>query len=306
MVEATAASCCRALIAGWIQRFGLPVLATSDNGNTFIAGLWKDLHTALGVQVAFTPPYHLSSLGGVERQHRDIKIGLKTALYQMGDQHGESWMKYLPWVMLARRTAVQSDIGASPAELALGMNPHLQADLCGEQGPPTTTPQVKNLLEGLRHKAAQPAHQPSHHGTQPTNHPNLDNVTHVLVRKGKPATLGHYFDGPFEIVERLGDSCLRLRVGSYASGEPRFEIQHWSNCRPAHMSCDTPSASRPKPGRKLNAKAPDFEPDTTGPPPGHPFPISTGDTAGQKNAQPGAHSNSGRPKRERRPPVRYG
>ena len=108
----------------------------------------------------------------------------------MGDQHGESWMKYLPWVMLARRTAVQSDIGASPAELALGVNPHLPADLCGEQRPPMTTPQGKNLLEGLRHKAAQPAHQPSHHGTQPTNHPNLDNVTHVLVRKGKPAHWG--------------------------------------------------------------------------------------------------------------------
>lgn len=81
MIEATAASCSNAMIEGWIQRFGLPVMATSDNGNTLIAGLWKDVHRALGVQVMFTPPYHPRSLGGVERQHRDIKAGLKTSLH---------------------------------------------------------------------------------------------------------------------------------------------------------------------------------------------------------------------------------
>ena len=63
MVEATAESCCTALIQGWIQRFGLPEVATSDNGNTFVAGLWKDLQAAIGVQVSYTPTYHSSSLG---------------------------------------------------------------------------------------------------------------------------------------------------------------------------------------------------------------------------------------------------
>ena len=55
MIEATAASCSRAFIMGWIQRFGLPTVATSDDGNTFVAELWKDIHSALGVQVSFTP-----------------------------------------------------------------------------------------------------------------------------------------------------------------------------------------------------------------------------------------------------------
>ena len=34
MTEATSLNCCIALIEGWIQRFGLPQLATLDNGNT--------------------------------------------------------------------------------------------------------------------------------------------------------------------------------------------------------------------------------------------------------------------------------
>ena len=63
MKEASAESCCNAFLRGWVQRFGLPTLATSDNGNTCVAGLWKDLQTALGIQIAYMPPYHASSLG---------------------------------------------------------------------------------------------------------------------------------------------------------------------------------------------------------------------------------------------------
>ena len=86
MTEASATSCCQSFITGWIQRFGLPKLITSDNCNTFIAKLWKEMHQALGIEVAYTPPYHSSSLGAIERRHRAIKIGLKTSLFQMADE----------------------------------------------------------------------------------------------------------------------------------------------------------------------------------------------------------------------------
>ena len=55
MAEATAANCCRLFITGWVQRFGLPRVATSDNGNTFVANLWNEMHKALGIEVEFTP-----------------------------------------------------------------------------------------------------------------------------------------------------------------------------------------------------------------------------------------------------------
>ena len=89
MPEATSQACCQAFIWGWSQRFGLPQMMTSDNGNTFVANLWKDLLQALGIDQKFTPPYHSSSLGGVERKHADIKASLKAALVDMADTHGE-------------------------------------------------------------------------------------------------------------------------------------------------------------------------------------------------------------------------
>ena len=157
-----------------------------------------------------------------------------------------------------------------------------------------TSPQVQDLLESLRTKAAQPAVQTSHHSKIPVNYPNLDHVKYVLVKKGKPLTLGHYYDGPFKIVERLGDSCIRIRVGSTAKGEPKYEVQHWTNCRPAITTGDTEEASRPLPGRKLNPQARPFLPQTTGPPTKKPF-----GTSG--NSSP----NPLRPKRVTRIPDRY-
>ena len=60
MSEATAESCCHAFLHGWVQRYGLPSSACSDNGNSFIAKLWKDLQKTLNVQVVFVPFYHQS------------------------------------------------------------------------------------------------------------------------------------------------------------------------------------------------------------------------------------------------------
>ena len=93
MAEASAVVCAQAFIRGWIARFGIPRMVLSDNGNTFIAEVWQEVHNQLGPEVAYTPPYHASSLGGVERQHRDLKAGLKTSLMAMGDEYGTKWMQ---------------------------------------------------------------------------------------------------------------------------------------------------------------------------------------------------------------------
>ena len=303
MQEANAKSCAMALIDGWIQRFGLPQILTSDNGNTFVAQVWKEVCKQLNLDISYTPPYHPSSLGGVERKHRDIKSGLKTTLIQMENETGDKWLGRLPWVMLACRTALQKDLGTSPAELVLGTTPTLPADLLGEPGPPLQNGQVKDILEGLRIKAARPAVQMSAHGTQEPYIPNTTDVTHVYVKKGKPGLLGKSFEGPFEIVERLGDTCIKVRVGTTAGGEPRFEVQHWNNVKPAHVHQGATTAERPLPGRKkLSPTAKPFIP--TKPPPFI--------TAGESPPPPFTRKESGetpyastRPQRNRRAPERY-
>ena len=117
MPEATAKACATTFVREWVPRFGLPSHASSDNGPSFVAAVWKGLQDTLGTVVNFSPPLHPQSLGGLERQHRDIKVGLKSLLLGMASTHQSRWVEALPWVLLGRRTAHQPDLTASPAEL---------------------------------------------------------------------------------------------------------------------------------------------------------------------------------------------
>ena len=92
MAETTTTQCVNAFIRGWVKNWGLPFEAISDNGNTFIAKVWKGLHKALGTIVKYTPLYSPSSLGMGERQHREIKNGLKACLLTMANDAKDRWM----------------------------------------------------------------------------------------------------------------------------------------------------------------------------------------------------------------------
>ena len=93
MVKADAESCARAYDLHWHANYGCPVKATCDNGTTFTAGLWTKMLERRGIDVEFTPAYHAQSLGSVERQHRDLKTGLRARLLDEGE--GTEWMKHL-------------------------------------------------------------------------------------------------------------------------------------------------------------------------------------------------------------------
>ena len=93
MAEATSTNCVNAFIRGWIKEKGLPSEAISDNGNTFIAKMWQGIHEKLNTIVSYTPLYSPSSLGLAERQHRELKTGLKACLLTMANEATESISK---------------------------------------------------------------------------------------------------------------------------------------------------------------------------------------------------------------------
>ena len=64
MANASTTECAQAFIRQWVNHFGLPVQAGSDNGVQFISQLWTELHKELGSIVAYSPLYSSQSLGG--------------------------------------------------------------------------------------------------------------------------------------------------------------------------------------------------------------------------------------------------
>ena len=73
---------------------------------------------------------------------------------------------------------------------------------------------------------------------------------YVFIKRGKPDNLGKQFDGPFKVEEQVGDTCLKIRLGSMAQGEPRFETHLWNNMKPVVVQESTKVQERPNPGRK--------------------------------------------------------
>ena len=251
MKEATAESCCQAFLEGWVALFGLCDQAITDNGNTFISKLWTKMHEQLGTLVSYTPVYHSASLGHLERQHRDIKDGLKACLLEMGDTHASKWHLALPWVMLGKRTAFQPHLDASPAEMVFGQTLTVPGDLAGSDLQPESD--LPHLLEKVRRNAAKPPVQTHHHTAVPKDYrpPGLDTATHLWVKKpdAKISPLSPKYDGPFLVLERRSDSCVVVRAGTLANGEARTELHHLENCKPVFFLGEPYTVERPKLGR---------------------------------------------------------
>jgi cleavage and polyadenylation specificity factor subunit 1 len=80
----------RALLTGWISRFGCPQAITTDQGRQFQSQLFQTLARVCGIQIARTTAHHPAANGLVERFHRT----LKAAIMCHADQQ---WTETLPW-----------------------------------------------------------------------------------------------------------------------------------------------------------------------------------------------------------------
>jgi transposase InsO family protein len=110
----TAEDCVAALIAGWVARFGMPAILTSDRGPQFSSAVWAAFTAKLGIRHTMATAYHPQSNGMVERLHRRLKEALKAKLA------AADWPDHLPWVMLGVRATPREDSGISVAELVYG------------------------------------------------------------------------------------------------------------------------------------------------------------------------------------------
>ena len=102
-----------ALAHGWIASFIVPAHITTNRGSQFTSAVWAHLLRVWGISHHPTTAYHPEANGLVERFHRRLKESL-IALCR------DKWFWRLPCSLLAIRTALKTDLGASPADLVYG------------------------------------------------------------------------------------------------------------------------------------------------------------------------------------------
>ena len=139
-----------AFLHHWAAIHGVPAVVTSDNGGSFISQIWKGMMDTLNVEVKYSALYRPESIGMLERQHRSLKDSIKAALVEMAEEHQGNWLNHLPFIVLGKNSAFQEDLGASPNELAFGMNFRLPGQVLIDPGEPQTEMELQELLKQVR------------------------------------------------------------------------------------------------------------------------------------------------------------
>lgn len=203
MFDMSTASCAQALIQGWLSRFGVPSIITSDRGTQFTSELWDNVTRHLGISLHRTTAYHPQANGLVERFHRHLKTALTAKLSKT------TWVEELPWVLLGIRTVPKEDLGVSSAELVYGAPLTLPGEFVTVSE--HHWPEPLELLPHLR--AASQAFRPvatSAHSTSSTYHPHsLHQAEYVFVRRDahRPPLQPRY-DGPYKVIKHGDKNCI--------------------------------------------------------------------------------------------------
>ncbi|XP_070403201.1 uncharacterized protein [Nothobranchius furzeri] len=99
--------------------FGLPKVIQTDQGTNFKSKLFKQVTKTLGITHVMSSAYHPQSQGALERWHQTLKAMLTKYCLSKS----KTWEEGLPFVLFAAREAVQDSLGFSPAQLVFGHTP---------------------------------------------------------------------------------------------------------------------------------------------------------------------------------------
>ena len=247
---------------GWVASFGVPSSITTDRGSQFSSAIWTQLMASWGITSHFTTAYHPEANGLVERMHRR----LKESLLALGNDAAEEWYWRLPCCLLALRTTLKPDVGASPADLVYGegltvpgtMLPH------NPPGDHQLQEEQRQTLNNLRLEVSrlQPTPTSAHRRPNIYFPPELRTATHVFVRRGgvQPGFTTPY-SGPYRVVSR---AALNFRVSIPGKGTELISI---SRLKPAFISINEDNPEDPEepqppppPGRRPGPRTRQPEP----------------------------------------------
>jgi len=225
----------------FVCRYGVPRRIFTDQGSNFQSELFKEVCELLDIDKDRTTPYHPQSDGFVERMNRTIE-----AMLSMFISPGQrDWDDYLPYIMMAYRSAVQDTTGYSPSMMMLGREVALPVDIVlgrppGERDSQLSSDYVQDLNDKLEavHQVARNKikirsdHQKKHYDLR-VHGQKYDRGQfvwlHNPVRKvGISPKLVRSWEGPFLVVKRLSDVTYRIQLNA----KSKMKVVHFDRLKP--------------------------------------------------------------------------
>ncbi|CAK1591943.1 unnamed protein product [Parnassius mnemosyne] len=193
-------------VAGWISRFGVPNIMTTDQGRQFESAFFSRLMNLCAKKRIRTTGYHPCANGMVERMHRQLKAALMC--------HSNTWTKVLPLVLLGMRSTLKEDIKTSAAELVYGEPLRLPGELIAPQKFTNNPADVMDYVADLKRKMEILRLISASHHTRPSTFifKDLAPTTHVFLRDDAVRRpLQPPYTGPHAVLQRR-DKTLTLDV----------------------------------------------------------------------------------------------
>lgn len=163
--DITAHTTAKTFVSGWVSRFGVPAVITTDRGREFESNLFNQLMTILGTKRIKTTAYHPKANGLVERFHRTLKSALRATTDQA------NWLEHLPLVLLGLRSAVKDDLRCSSAEIMYGTTLRLPGQFFLQ--PPPKALNMTSFVDRLTARMANLAYKSSAQIQRPIYVPKL-------------------------------------------------------------------------------------------------------------------------------------
>ena len=217
---------------GWISRFGVPSIITSDRGTQFTSSLWSNICSLLNINHTSTTAFHPQANGMIERFHRQLKNSLRACLASA------DCYDHLPCVLLGLHSTHREDSATSASE-AVRFDPSLSE---------VQDPLSSQFYAELRKSMSESRPVPVCHNMSPTTNiletipAALSTCSMVLVQKdGHVPPLAPPYAWPYRFLSH-SSRTFKLQVG------PREEVVSVHRLKPAVTSDDQVQAQPPQTG----------------------------------------------------------
>ena len=205
-------------------RTGIPETIISDQGTQFVSEVMREVYHLLDIHKETTSPYHAQANGLVERFNATLKRMLKRLCLEKP----KDWDQYIPGVLFAYREVPQESLRFSPFELLYGRTVRGPLTLLRQKWTEESTEgevqsEVEYVLD-LKERIQSTCRLAQEHLSKAQQRyktqydrrakarwyqPGDEVLLLLPVKKNK---LQLAWQGPFPVVERVGDWDYRVRV----------------------------------------------------------------------------------------------
>ena len=205
------------LLHSVVRLHGFPEAIISDRDPRFTSDFWQALFAKAGTSIKMSTPAHPQTDGQPERAIRTLLQMLRTCVNPSGDD----WERHLPAIEFAYNNAQQSSTGLSPFEVVHGRRPRVPLDstIAPSQRGIAPSPAASDYLGRIqelsdRVKAAlqRSSARQKYHADKHRRESDIKAGDQVLVDSAhfgpRNYKLSPLYRGPFEVVERFGNTLL--------------------------------------------------------------------------------------------------